>query len=215
MTQHGLLHKGCHISWLSWAHCYKQRIFCLDKWANLGYADVKLDITCMHAWPASTHYIYVYTTISMKISNIDVSGRIKWDIKPTWAQFCLSFSVTSNNLDSSLVSWWLSGGAAHVKRTLFKDLCTKQWHEWKMLEATAAATAKEKKLKVVFDEINERMNLFFWSRTKGLLFCRMRLMWHLQPSSQRISWKFTALWLYVEWIHTLSGSAVFKLICKL
>ena len=48
MTQHGLLHKGFHISWLSWAHWYKQTIFCLDKWPNLGYADVKLNIACMH-----------------------------------------------------------------------------------------------------------------------------------------------------------------------
>ena len=48
MTQHGLLFKGFHISWLSWAHLFKQTIFCLDKWPNLGYADVKLNITCMH-----------------------------------------------------------------------------------------------------------------------------------------------------------------------
>ena len=48
MTQHRLLHKEFHISWLSWMHWYKQAIFCLGKWLNLQYPDVKLNIACMH-----------------------------------------------------------------------------------------------------------------------------------------------------------------------
>ena len=48
MTQHGLLHIGFHISWLRWVHWYKETIFWLDKCPNLGYADVKLNIACMH-----------------------------------------------------------------------------------------------------------------------------------------------------------------------
>ena len=69
MTQHRLLHKGFHISCISWAHWYKQKIFCLDKWPNLGYADVKLNIPCMHPLAClHTLSLYVYPTISMIIT---------------------------------------------------------------------------------------------------------------------------------------------------
>ena len=46
MIRHGILHKVFHISWLSWAHWYKQTICCKKGWPNLVYADVKLNIAC-------------------------------------------------------------------------------------------------------------------------------------------------------------------------
>ena len=72
MTQHGLLHKGFHISWLSWAHWYKQTIFCLDEWPNLGYADVKQNFTCMHSL-ACVH------TLSLCVY-CNLYGRQQWPL---------------------------------------------------------------------------------------------------------------------------------------
>ena len=61
MTWHGLINKVFHINWLSWAHGYKQTISCLNKWPNLAYSDVKLNIACMHALAClNTLYLCVY-----------------------------------------------------------------------------------------------------------------------------------------------------------
>ena len=65
MAQHGLLHKGFHISWLSWMDLYKRKFWLDQEQPNLGNADVKQNIACMHPWPACTHSLYVYTVISM------------------------------------------------------------------------------------------------------------------------------------------------------
>ena len=82
MTQHGSLHKGFHFSWLRWAHWYKQTIFCLDKWPNLGYAVMKLKIACMYAL-ACLHTLSL--CVHYDLYGWDITGVV---IRASKLQYC-------------------------------------------------------------------------------------------------------------------------------
>ena len=132
MTQHGLEHKGFHISLLSLMDMYKRK-FCLhQEQPNFSYAEVNLNIACNQGKCA----LYMYTTISIPGTNQAWMGSHhhqvailvqddKLDCFELWKKFCsdkndLSFypgpilpSRTDGSPVSSLRVWkllwaWLS-----------------------------------------------------------------------------------------------------------
>ena len=75
MTQHGLVHKGFHISLLSLMDMYKRKFWLHQEHPNLAYADVNLNFACTqgHALSPCVYYdLYEWHSINRNF-NVRVS----------------------------------------------------------------------------------------------------------------------------------------------